>query len=404
MKVKYLILFLCTISISAQSQEILEWRGGNRTGMYSETNLLKTWPAEGPALLWEFPELGNGYGSPIITTDRIFVNGEIDTISYVFALDLNGKMLWKTPIGAEWVASYPGSRTTPTYVDGLLYVTAGMGVIACIDAVDGKVKWKKDMVKDFKAPLTRFGFSESPVIDDDMLLCTPGNADTNIVALNRYTGELIWKNKGLGQMTSYCSPLLLKCSDKNVLITFTKSALLGIDAKTGKTLWHHIQDGEGDVHINTPMFIGGYLYYVTGDGNGSVKLKLSDDGTEISEVWRNKACDNTMGGFVISGNYLYTSGYEKRNYYTLDVNTGQIVDSVKFDRGVIISADNMYYLYNEKGNMGLFRATGTKLEQVSAFKVTRGTKAHYAHPVINKGVLYIRHGKSLLAYDIKAKS
>jgi outer membrane protein assembly factor BamB len=178
---------------------------------------------------------------------------------------------------------------------------------------------------------------------------------------------------------------------------------LGIDIKTGELLWAHKQDSEGDVHVNTPLFENGFLYYVTGDGNGSVKLELSADGTQIKEVWRNKQCDNTMGGFIKKGDYIYTSGFEKRCYYALNTATGQVMDSLKFDRGITIFADNNLYLYNERGKVALCSFKDDKITKISEFKVTLGTKAHYAHPVICKGLLYIRRGESLMAYDIRKK-
>jgi len=385
------------------SQEVLQWRGPERSGVYHEKNLLKSWPAEGPALLWEAGSIGNGYGSPVITSTTIYVNGEIDTVSYLFALDRKGKLLWKAPIGPEWTQNYPGTRNTPTVVGNMVYVTAGLGTVACLDGQTGKTLWSLDMVRDFHAPMTRFGFSESLVVNENNLFFSPGNADSNVVAVDRFTGKIRWISKGLGQMTSYCSPLLIRLPEREILVTFSKNALLGIDTRDGKLLWSHPQEGEGDVHINTPLFEDGYIYYITGDGNGSVKLKLSSDGKDITQVWRNPACDNTMGAFIKISDYIYTASYGKRYWYSLNAGSGQIADSVKFDKGVTISADGMLYCYNEKGQLGLFRPDGPKMVAAGSFKVTRGTKAHYAHPVILDGILYVRHGQSLLAYDIKAK-
>ena len=391
------------LSTRSSAQEVLQWRGADRTGFYHESNLLKSWPDAGPPLVWEFDSLGNGYGSPVVTASCIYVNGEIDTISYLFALDRTGKFLWKAPIGKEWTLNYPGTRNTPTIVNDLVYVTAGLGTVACLEAKTGNKRWSVDMATDFHGPMTRFGFSESLVVSGNNVFCSPGSADTNVVALDRFTGKINWICKGLGQMTSYCSPAIIRLPEREILVTFSKSALLGIDTKDGTLLWSHKQDGEGDVHINTPLFENGFIYYITGDGNGSVKLKLSPDGKEITEVWRNAACDNTMGAFIKLNDYIYTASYGRRYWYSLNANTGIIADSVKFDKGVTIYADGMLYCYNEKGQLGLFKPNGPKMELAGSFKVTRGTKAHYAHPVICQGIMYVRHGRSLLAYDVKNK-
>jgi outer membrane protein assembly factor BamB len=404
MKNILLVTAVLCLTMLTRAQEVLQWRGADRTGYYlREKELLKNWPPDGPTLLWEFDQLGNGYGSPVITEKNIFINGEIDTISYLFALDLTGKFLWKAPIGKEWVLSYPGSRSTPTVVGDLVYVTAGWGTVACLEAKTGKQKWSANLITDFHGPVTRFGFSECLLVEGNDVFFSAGNADTNVVALDRFTGKIRWICKGLGEMTSYCSPQIIRLPQRNIMVTFSKNALLGIDMKDGRLLWSHKQEGEGDVHVNTPLYENGFIYYITGDGNGSVKLKLSDDGTEITQVWRNPACDNTIGGFIKLNDYLYASSYGKRKWYSLNAGTGEIADSLKFDKGVTIYADGMLYLYNEKGQIGIFRPGGATIEPVSSFRVTRGTKAHYAHPVICGGILYIRHGMSLLAYDIKAK-
>jgi outer membrane protein assembly factor BamB len=405
MKIRLCILTTLFILLSARviSQEVLQWRGADRTGIYQESNLLKSWLEAGPPLLWEFDSLGNGYGSPVITSSIIYINGEIDTISYLFALDHAGKYLWKAPIGKEWTLNYPGSRNTPTIVDDLIYVTAGLGTVACLVAATGKKIWSVDLVKDFHAPMNRFGFSESLVVRGNSVFFSSGSKDTNVVALDRFSGRTKWICKGLGEMTSYCSPAIIRLPGREILVTFSKSALLGIDTKDGTLLWSHKQDSEGDVHINTPFYEDGFIYYITGDGNGSVKLKLSADGKEITEVWRNAACDNTMGGFIKLNDYIYTASYGSRQWYSLNANTGKIADSVKFDKGVTVYADGMLYCYNEKGQLGIFKPDGPKMISAGSFKITRGTKAHYAHPVICQGILYVRHGKSLMAYDIKMK-
>jgi outer membrane protein assembly factor BamB len=395
-------LFLVVIA-ACLGQEVLQFRGADRSGIYKESNLLKTWPVAGPNLLWECEGIGNGYGSPAITTKNIFVEGEIDTVNYLFALDLSGKILWKTKIGKEWIINYPGVRTTPTVVNDLLYISTGWGTVACIETNTGKTKWSVDMIKDFHAKQITFGFSESPLVEDNKVYISPGSTDTNIVALDRFTGKTIWISKALGEKTAYSSPLLIKLPQRNILVTFSAHAVIGIDTKDGKLLWSHKQESTGDVHCNTPYFENGNIYYISGDGNGSVKLKLSEDGTSITQEWRNPKCDNTFGGFIKVNDYIYTSGYGNRVYYILDAIKGELKDSIKFDRGAIIKADNLLYLYNERGQMGLFNPNGPKLEQISSFKITKGTKAHYSHPVICNGILYVRHGKSLMAYDIKSK-
>lgn len=406
MNVKYFFLALTiqlVTSLFLGAQEITQFRGPNAVGKYSDTKLLKEWPANGPDLLWEAKGLGNGYGSPVFKNNRIYVNGEIDSLTYLFALDKTGNILWKSPIGEEWVSSYPGARSTPTVVDDLVYVSAGMGAVACFDANSGEQKWSRNMLKEFGAVNTRFGFAESIVNYGDLVFCTPGGKEMNVVALNRFSGEVEWVCGGKGEMPSFCTPLVLELPRRNLLLTFSMSHLLAIDIETGELLWTHQQAGEGDVHVNTPLYEDGFLYYVAGNGNGAVKLEISDDGMLVKQHWGNNLCDNLNGGFIKLNNHIYTSSYSKRKWYSLNTMTGDIVDSLKFDNGITIFADDRLYLYNERGRVSLCNATDGKFEKISEFKLRYGTKAHFSHPVINNGILYIRRGNSLMAYDVRSK-
>ncbi len=387
--------------LPGSAQEVLQWRGNDRTGIFPETGLLQSWPPEGPPLVWQYDGLGNGYGSPVISAEAIFVNGEIDTVTYLFALDLNGRFLWKTPIGKEWVQSYPGSRSTPTVAGNLVYVTAGMGKLACLETNTGQIRWSADLVSDFHGKVPRFGFAESVLVEGDVVYCSPGSPDTNVIALDRFTGQIKWICKGTGEITSYSSPRLIRLPQRTILVTFSMTTMLGIDIRNGELLWSYKQEGQDiDCQCNTPFYEDGYLYIVNGNGNGAVKFRLSDDGSTITELWRNGRCDGLTGGFIKKGQYLYSSSYERRMYYTVDTDSGKIVDSLKFDRGTINMADGMLYLYNERGHMGLAKPAGPKIEMVNTFRITGGTKAHFAHPVICKGIMYVRHGKGLMAYRI----
>ena len=406
----FLILFVWSGSL--YSQVTAQWRGTERNGIYNETNLLKSWPAEGPAILWKNETVGNGYGSPTITADRIYICGEIDTVGYLFAFDLKGNLMWKSGFGNEWVLNYQGSRCAPTVVGDLIYICSSLGNLACFDAKTGAKKWSVDMMKDLHGRFTLYGHAESSLVDGDKVFLVPGGSDTNVAALNRFTGKVIWVCKGQGEIPGYNSPYLIRLPGRNILVIFSAYSMLGIDARTGELLWTHSQDnipvaerklGNGDTHSNTILYENGFIYYIAGDGNGAVKLELSSDGKRISQIWRNKAIDNYMGGFIKIGNYIYSSLSEKKELISIDANTGQVVDSLKVGTGTIIFSDGFLYYYNQKGDMNLVKPDMGNMKLISSFKITAGTKEHFSHPVIRDGVLYIRHGKVLQAFDIKNK-
>lgn len=395
------ILIIIGLLPASKATKIYQFRGENRDGTFQETNLLKQWPADGPTLLWSYDGIGNGFGSPTVTDDRIFVDGEIDSVAYLFALDLKGNLLWKKPYGEEWMKSYGGSRSAPTVVNDLVYLTSGMGDVACIRAGSGEKVWSKNMVTDLKGVINAFGYAQSVLVDGDLAFCSPGGRDTNVIALNRFTGDLKWICPALGQVEGFSSSRMIQKGKQKILITFSEHALLGIDGKKGNLLWFHKMDTLGNVHANTPLFDGENIYYVAGDGNRGVKLKLSKDGKAISEVWRNRDFDNYMGGVIRTGNYLITTGARKPYLKCLDMNSGIITDSLKLGTGNVVFADGMVYLYNQKGQIYLIREEAGKLSEISSFKITLGNREHFSHPFISNGILYLRHGKTLMAFSLR---
>lgn len=395
----------------AQSPKVYEWRGADRNGIYPDKNLLKIWPEAGPALAWEYEGVGNGYGSPVFTSDRMYIMGEKDSLAMLMAFDLNGKLLWQKDYGREWVKNYNGSRCAPTIVDDLIYATSGMGNIYCFDRKTGEKRWSVDMVNDLHGVFPLFGYSEAVAIDGDRLFCTPGGRDTNVVALDRLTGKLLWTCKGHGERPGYNQPRVIRLAARNVLVTFTAYEMLGIDTKTGELLWAHEMDntpvadrkpGLGDTHANTVLYENGYIYYAAGDGNCGVKLQLSPDGKTIREIWRNKAFDSYMGGIVKVGDYLYGCTSAKPGFLCISALTGETVQELKIGSGAVIAADGMLYYYNYRGELMLLSATPGNMTVISKIRITKGEKEHFAHPVINNGLIYQRHGNFLQAYSIKA--
>jgi len=403
-----LLIFVLPFGITTTKK--YEWRGPDRTGIYNETGLLKSWPENGPRELWTINDIGNGYVSPVFTDKNFFITGETDTMSVLYCFNLKGEKEWQMTIGREWIRTNRGSRSHPTIVGDLLYIGTGMGNLYCVDIKSHKIVWSKDFVKDFNGIMPLHGHSEAPAVNDDKVFWTPGGKDCNVVAMNRFTGKLIWTNKGFGERSGYNSPLLIDRGGKKILVTFSAYHMMGLDAETGKLLWSEEQNsyppeqrkpGYGDTHANTVLYENGTIYYAEGDGNCGSRFSLSDDGTRITRIWQNKGFDSYMGGIVKIGNYLYGCGTEKPDLMAINAETGVLTDSLRIGSGAVIAADNMLYYYTQKGDMMLLGCENGKISKISSFRITKGTYAHFAHPVINNGILYQRHGVVLMAFDIR---
>jgi outer membrane protein assembly factor BamB len=411
---KYFIpLLLLLLSCSTSQPEIHEWRGAMRSGVYNDTGLLTSWPEAGPRELWTVDSLGRGYGSPTFVEDRFYITGEVDSMALLYCYDLDGKRLWQVTLGREWTTSFPGSRSAPTIVDDLIYIGTGMGNLNCLNRDDGSVVWSKDFMADFQGVYPLHGHSEAAVIWKDRVFWNSGGEIHNVEALDRFTGELLWSNPGFGERSAYNPGKLIEHHNSAIYVTFSAFHMMGFDAKTGELLWSQEQDvytakerekiGIGDTHANSVIYSDGSIFYAAGDGNGGVRLNLSEDGSEITQVWRNPGFDSFMGGIVKIGNYMYTCGSTTQYLKSIDANTGVLRDSLKIGQGAVISADQKLYYYNQRGHMYLISCDEGKMKEVSSYKITEGTGHHFSHPVIYGGVLYQRRGEALMAYDIKER-
>jgi len=396
----HFVLISITSILSAQIPTI--WRGANWNGVYNETGLLKKWPAGGPEIVWHFDQLGLGFSSPAIANGLIYVSGMEETTGNIYVFTPDGKLKWKKPYGTEFTESYPGARSTPVIAGDLLYIYSGLGVLTCMDANNGNVKWKKDVFNEFDGQNIRWGVTETVVVDGGLVYVTPGGKNNNVIALNRNNGDLVWTSPGMGELSAYCTPLLVNHKSKKLLVTMTSDHIIGLDAATGKMLWSHPQTNRWLVHANTPVYADGGLFCFSGYGQGGVKLELNADGSSVTKAWFSDKLDSRMGGMVYLNGFLYGSGDNNREWRCVDWKTGTEKYADKtIGKGVIIAADGMLYCYSDKGELALVEANPAGFKVVSQATVELGSEQHWSHPVIDGGRLYLRHGNTLIAYKIK---
>lgn len=401
----FAVMVSCSVSVSTEQSQ---WRGPDRDGKYPDTGLMKEWPEEGPELLWSYEGLGAGHGSAAVAGDRIFVLGMPDTMGVIYSFDMQGKLLWEKEYGLEWYRNYTGVRSTPTIEDGLLYFISGQGVVYCLETGNGEIRWSVDMFERFGAQETRWGIAESPLLDGDRIILTPGGQEHNVVALDRFTGELVWSARGNGDQSAYCSPILAEHNGTRLIFTMTSESILGIDAESGDTYWSIEQRQRHLIHANSPVYQDGKLYCASAHAdtlNGLVMIQLSDDGKDAEVGWRSEDLLNLMGGIILHEGCIYGSTYRKKAFNCVDAFTGALnYVSDQVSDGAMIFAGESFYSYGTDGIFSLIEADASGCREISRFSVELGTAQHWAHPVIHNGCLYVRHGDALMCYDIAGKS
>jgi outer membrane protein assembly factor BamB len=402
------IVLLILVLSQGCKYEVAQWRGADRNGIYQESGLLEQWPEEGPQLLWTYEGLGRGYAAPAVLGDKLFVNGEKEGKAYLFALDTAGKLLWKAPNGLEFLgegfsSTYPGSRSTPTVMGKLVYTSAGHGRIACFNASTGAEEWALNIMENLGGEVGYFGYSESVAVDGDHVYCFPGGPEVNFAAINRFNGKTSWESGAMRDTFAYGSPVLVDLPQRDILITTSRHHIFSLDRNSGELLGSYDLekfevDGE---HCNSVIYEDGHVYFVANDvgGQGALKLKLSDDGKTLTELWRNPDILNNFGGFLVLNDQLYTT-VKGNKLLGLESDNGQVVDSLKVASGSLAFADNKIICYGNNGTVNLVSYSEDKMEITGKLKVKGGSGQHFSHPVLSDGLMYIRRGDALMAYKI----
>jgi outer membrane protein assembly factor BamB len=402
MKHKYFLFLLIPIFIQChRAPEISQWRGPERDGFYPEKNLLKEWPDDGPEIIWQYDSLGIGYTSVAVTSEKVYTTGTFDSTSCIFAFNHQGKLLWKKEYGLAWMVNFPGARSTPLIFGNMGYLLSGRGLLVCFDAENGNMVWTKDLYKDFGAVEVKFGMTENLLIDGDKLFCTPGGDEFNVLALDRNSGEVIWKSKGVGEPSAYCSPRIFEHAGKRYYTTITAKSIICLDPANGDLIWSHDLLYPHGIHGNTPLYHNGYIFAMNGWDWGSVMLKIDDDGTGVTEVWKSKLFDLEHGDVILMHGNIYGTDYTTRHFACVDWETGQVLDSLnRFAPASVIAADGMIYAYSYGGDIVLIRPKPDGFDIISNFRAPGEKRDHIAHPVIHNGRLYIRYANSLRVYNI----
>ena len=402
-----IVLFVSLSSAALAFGDWPQWRGPNRDDLSTEKGLLKEWPAGGPPLVWKAAGLGAGHAGVSVVGTNVFTMGDKSGSGFAVALDrTSGKLVWTAKIGGAG-ADPAGPRSTPTVDGDWVYVLGQFGDLVCLEAATGKEVWRKGLEKDFGGRCGGWKYSESPLVDGEKLVCTPGSAQGCLTALNKRTGAVLWQTKGFTDTAEYSSAIVEQIGGVRQYIQLTGENVVGVDAQTGKLLWRAPRRGETAV-VPTPIFYDNAVYVSSGYGIGCNLFQISKagDAFKAQQVYANTVMVNHHGGVVRVGDYLY--GYsDTKGWVCQEFKTGRLVWAHQgVGKGSLTCADGHLYLRSEggKGTIALVEATPARYTEKSRFDQPERSKQNsWPHPVIAGGRLYIRDQDVLLCYDVKMR-
>jgi hypothetical protein len=421
MKTRLLLLLTVCVSVSlpALAADWPQWRGPNRDDISKDTGLLQSWPKDGPKLLWTLTDAGIGYSGPAVVGDRLYTMGADGSKSFLFAVDVaKGEKVWSVEIGPMFRNGYgDGPRGTPTVDGDHVYGIDGTGELICADT-GGKKVWQISLRKDLGGDMmSGWGYSESPLVDGDKLVCTPGGSKGTIAALDKKSGTVLWRSTDAKNRAAYSSIIVGEVGGIRQYIQLTSEGLIGVAAADGKLLWQSPIGGCGTATIPTPIFHDGYVYATSGYGNarpGLVKLTVEGKGIKAEEVYSNKNLANKHSGVVLVDGVLYGASEAGGSWVALDFLKG---DKLGWQnpglrpKGSITYADGRLYLYSmDNGTVVLLEPNPKEWKETGRFKIPQTTKIPrksggiWTHPVVANGRLYLRDEDLIFCYDVKAGS
>jgi outer membrane protein assembly factor BamB len=394
-----------------------QWRGPNRDGTSREKGLLKEWPADGPKLLWQVQDLDDGFSTPSVVGERLYVQTNKGTEDeFLQARNIkDGKQIWSVRIGKvgnpDQKPSYPAARSTPTVTGDALYALGSDGDLVCLETASGKERWRKSLRDDFGGKPGRWAYSESPLVDGDKVVCTPGGREATLLALDRKSGELAWTSAlPEGDDAAYASIIVVEAAGTKQYVQLLQKGLVGVDAKTGKLLWRYSKPvSVFDANIPTPTAADGLVYVGSaGTGGGAVKLLAKDGAVDFEPLYFDAKMPTAIGGTVRLGDYLY--GTTAQSMLCIEFKSGEVKwQNRALGAASLCFADGRLYLHGENGDVALVEPSPEAYREKGRFtppdqpKHANPMAKAWSYPVVANGRLYVRDLTSLWCYQIGAK-
>lgn len=396
--VVFLLAFLPAL-LFAQSHK---WHGTNQDAIYPDTNLLDSWEDDSLVISQTYTGIGEGYGSPSIIEDGIFIAGMSDSIGSIHKYSHNGEKIWSTIYGYDFTYKYRGSRGTPTLHENKLYYSGAYGDALCLDMKTGDVIWHVNIFDKYDGELIKWGYTESPLIYKDMVILQPGGPNVSLCALNKNDGSVVWETNIDGSANAYSTPKLFKHDGETLCMVNLSFHLVIFEPSTGNVKIKHPLTNSRENHTNEPIYRNGQIFYSSGYGEGSVMFKINDEEMKLDTIWQNTEFDSKLSGIQIVNGLIYGTADKKKEWAVIRWDNGEEVFSTRdMKPGSLISADGKFYIFTDNGEIVLAKPTAKGIDIANRFPCPAYPAASaFSHPVIYKGDLFIRFNDNLWRYKI----
>ena len=397
------------LALSAFGADWPQWRGDSRRDHSPDKGLLAQWPQDGPKQVWSFTNAGLGYAGFAIAKNSLFTMGLRDGQEFLLAVDAStGKELWSSAAGQKYPNGWgDGPRMTPTVDGDRVFAIGGQGLLICVEAKSGKLIWSKNLVTDLGGQLQDWGYTESPLVVGDTVICTPGGAQGTLAGLDKSSGAVRWRTSGLTDNAQYSSPILIQHEGQPQVVQLVMNRFFGVSPKDGSVLWKKDFPGRVAV-IPTPIYEDGIVYVTSGYGVGCEAIRLGTNNS-IEPLYSNKVMKNHHGGVVCVDGYLYGHS-DGAGWVCQELKTGKEIWSHKgYGKGSVTYADGKLICLDERnGDVALVEASIQGWKELSRFKLAplsskRSSQGGiWPHPVVVNGRLYLRDQELLHCFNVKS--
>ncbi|MDB5340741.1 MAG: hypothetical protein JWN70_6360 [Planctomycetaceae bacterium] len=396
-----------------------QWRGPRRNAVSQETGLLRSWPEGGPRVVWQASGVGSGFSSVVVSRGLVFTMGKQEADVIVSAIQADtGKTAWTRKIGT----TQRNPCSTPTVDDDRLYALDPDGELVCLNSLTGDILWQRSFLEDFAGRMmSGRGYGESPLVDGENLICTPGGPDAALVSLNKRTGEVVWKSKlpELGSAgrdgAGFSSIVPLEVAGVRQYVQLVGRGVIGVAAADGRFLWGFNSIANGTANIPTPVVRDDLVFAANGYNAGSVLLQIVPEAippgsppafkAKVVYELTSSQFQNHHGGVVLVGDRLFGGHGNNNGLPTcLDFKTGEILWKRRgpgVGSAAVVYADGHLCFRYQNGLVALIAAADSGYQLNGTLEVPGAGGDSWAHPVIANSRLYLREQDTLWVYDLK---